>query len=194
MQDKNFETTRQLLFDGESALKSKKVQEEIRRRFDIKIHAEPYWKRSMAERAIYELKLRMSIHLDFEGNAPPPPAPHTWFQFFYLLGLALNKWRDHLQFVLDSINRNKKDYRSRLNMLISYFTASPVINVPQQSAQFYKYKIRDKVRIDLNKTQRTALGFKYSLYYGMPRPPSTLLRCSNIYFSQANCPKVCGES
>jgi len=78
MQDKNFETTRQLLFDGESALKSKKVQEEIRRRFDIKIHAEPYWKRSMAERAIYELKLRMSIHLDFEGNAPPP-APHTWF-------------------------------------------------------------------------------------------------------------------
>jgi len=52
MQDKNFETTRQLLFDGESALKLKKVQEEIRKRFNIKIHAEPYWKRSFAERAI----------------------------------------------------------------------------------------------------------------------------------------------
>jgi len=91
MQDKNFETTRQLLFDGESALKSKKVQEEIRRRFDIKIHAEPYWKRSMAERAIYELKLRMSIHLDFEGNAPPPPRPSYMVLIFLSFRLSLKQ-------------------------------------------------------------------------------------------------------
>ena len=73
MQDKNFETTRQLLFDGESALKLKKVQEEIRKRFNIKIHAEPYWKRSFAERAILEVKLRMSIHLDLQGKKISPP-------------------------------------------------------------------------------------------------------------------------
>lgn len=71
MQDKNFETTRQLLFDGESALKSKQVQAQIRKRFNIKIHAEPYWKRSFAERAILEVKLRMAIHLDMEGKTPP---------------------------------------------------------------------------------------------------------------------------
>ena len=71
MQDKNFETTCQLLFDGESALKSKQVQAQIRKRFNIKIHAEPYWKRSFAERAILEVKLRMAIHLDMEGKTPP---------------------------------------------------------------------------------------------------------------------------
>ena len=103
MQDKNFETTRQLLFDGESALKFKQVQAQIRKRFNIKIHAEPYWKRSFAERAILEVKLRMAIHLDMEGKNPPLHfCPMIYI--FVCLGLGLNKWKDHIQFVVDSIN------------------------------------------------------------------------------------------
>jgi hypothetical protein len=67
-QDKNFQSTRQILFDGESGLRSKTVQEEIKKLFDIKVYADPYWKRSFAERAILEVKLRMAVHLDFEGK------------------------------------------------------------------------------------------------------------------------------
>ena len=64
MQVREFQKVRTLLFDGESALRSPAVQKEILSKLKIKIHAEPYWKRSMAERAIGEIKLRTS---------PPPP-------------------------------------------------------------------------------------------------------------------------
>jgi hypothetical protein len=60
--------TKTLLFDGESALRSKKIQNEIFQKHKLKIHAEPYYKRNMAERAIKEIKLRMSLLLDLEGN------------------------------------------------------------------------------------------------------------------------------
>lgn len=59
--------TRTLLFDGESGLRSKKNQKQIYNEFKIKIHAEPFFKRNMAERAIKEIKLRMAILLDNEG-------------------------------------------------------------------------------------------------------------------------------
>ena len=57
-------------------------------------------------------------------------------------------------------------------MLIEFFTTTSVINVPQNRDHFYKFKLGDRVRIDLNKAQRTALNFKYSLYYGMLSPPA----------------------
>ncbi len=76
MQVREFQKVRTLLFDGESALRSPAVQKEILSKLKIKIHAEPYWKRSMAERAIGEIKLRTAIHLDFHGTTlPPPPSP-----------------------------------------------------------------------------------------------------------------------
>jgi hypothetical protein len=55
-----------LLFDGESGLRSKKAQNIIADKFNIKVHAEAFYKRNMAERAIREIKLRMAVLLDLE--------------------------------------------------------------------------------------------------------------------------------
>jgi len=84
----------------------------------------------------------------------------------YCLGEALNKWKDNLRFVLDSINRSKPDYKSQMNELIEFFTKPATTIIPQKQDRFYKYKIGDRVRINLNKAERTALNFKYSLNYG----------------------------
>jgi hypothetical protein len=75
MQVREFQKIKTLLFDGESALRSSAAQRDIKNKLGITVHADPYWKRSFAERAIYEIKLRMSIHLDFKGkkNHPSPP-------------------------------------------------------------------------------------------------------------------------
>lgn len=68
LQTREFKDMRTLLFDGESALRSQTVQRDIKNKLKVKIHAEPLWKRSMAERAIREIKLRMAVRLDFEGK------------------------------------------------------------------------------------------------------------------------------
>jgi hypothetical protein len=49
------------------------VQRDILEKLNIKIHAEPFWKRAMAERAIREIKLRMAVCLDLKGRKTPPP-------------------------------------------------------------------------------------------------------------------------
>ena len=59
--------TRTVLFDGESALRSKKAQKEIADKLNITVHAEAYFKRSLAERAIREIKTCMTIHLKLLG-------------------------------------------------------------------------------------------------------------------------------
>jgi hypothetical protein len=46
-----------------------------RRQIQIKIHAEPYWKRFMPELAIGEIKTRMAIRLKFQSNTPDPWTP-----------------------------------------------------------------------------------------------------------------------
>ena len=68
MQQKDFQLVRTFLFDGESALRSAKVKKQIYTTLNIKIHAQPFYKRNMAERAIKEIKLRMAMHLDFQGK------------------------------------------------------------------------------------------------------------------------------
>ena len=73
MQVREFQKIRTLLFDGESALRSSTIQREILNKLQITVHANPFWKRSMAERAIGEIKLRMAIHLDFNGKRFPTP-------------------------------------------------------------------------------------------------------------------------
>jgi hypothetical protein len=65
--------TKHILFDGESALRSKVAQEKIKKALDITVYADPYWKRSLAERYIREVKLRMVILLDMKGKNLPPP-------------------------------------------------------------------------------------------------------------------------
>jgi hypothetical protein len=89
MQVREFQKVKTLLFDGESALRSPALQKEIKNKLQIKIHAEPYWKRSLAERAIGELKIRMAIHLDFNGNVslPIPGNKKNYSPFFFRTSL-----------------------------------------------------------------------------------------------------------
>jgi len=70
-QSRDFKATRTILFDGESGLRSKNVQKIIWDQFQIKIHAEPLFHRHMVERAIREIKLRMALLLDLEGDRFP---------------------------------------------------------------------------------------------------------------------------
>ena len=84
MQVREFQKIKTLLFDGESALRSSAAQRDIKNKLGITVHADPYWKRSFAERAIYEIKLRMAIHLDFKGKKNHPSPPNS-------LSLQLNK-------------------------------------------------------------------------------------------------------
>jgi hypothetical protein len=139
--------TRTLLFDGETALRSKKVQNEIFKKCNLKIHAEPYYKRNMAERAIKEIKLRMALLLDMEKK-------------------PLTKWKEYLDTVVNSINNhNKKNFRSLQNQLFTYFTQThPVI--PQTHSSFYKFNINDVVGLNVFAKQRKEMGFKYSLNRG----------------------------
>jgi hypothetical protein len=59
-----------LLFDGEPGLASVKTQKEIFQKCNqLKVYANASFKRNMAERAVKELKIRLSIKLDLEGTA-----------------------------------------------------------------------------------------------------------------------------
>jgi len=71
LKEKEFKRTKTLLFDGESGLRSQKVQNIIWQKHGLKIHAEPTYKRNQAERSIREIKLRMAILLDLKGNLCP---------------------------------------------------------------------------------------------------------------------------
>jgi hypothetical protein len=101
----------------------------------------------------------------------------------FFLGLAFNKWKNHLDFVVNSINRNKSNYKSKLNTLISFFsTPHTTVNLPQNNESFYKFKLKDVVRVDLNKTMRKSLGYKYSLHFGENPPPFPMLQGMIVFF------------
>jgi len=57
-----------LLFDGESALRSRTVQDQIQKKYGITVLAEPHFKRNMAERGVREIKTRMAIILQQKSN------------------------------------------------------------------------------------------------------------------------------
>lgn len=65
---KEFSATKKILFDGESALKSKKAQQQIFDETNIIVQAEPFYKRVLAEMAIKNIKLKMTFHLRFIGQ------------------------------------------------------------------------------------------------------------------------------
>lgn len=66
--EKEFKLCRTLLFDGESGLRSKKTQQEIFKKFQIKVYADPFYKRYFAERAVREIKLRMGLYCSLKGT------------------------------------------------------------------------------------------------------------------------------
>ncbi len=49
-------------------MRSRKAQNEIYDKLGITVRADAFFKRAIAERSIREIKLRMAIHLDFEGR------------------------------------------------------------------------------------------------------------------------------
>jgi len=154
LQNKDFKLTTVLLFDGESGLRSKKAQSIIAEKYNITVHAEAFYKRNMAERAIKEIKLRTAIQLDLDEQ-------------------PLTKWRNYLDNVINIINRNKKEYKSILQMLTAFFTVNNVnkdniAHLPQSESSFYKFNLDDTVRINVMPAQRKNLGFKYSLNIGNP--------------------------
>lgn len=57
-----------MLFDGETSLRSQKIKNLIKQQHGLRIHAEPYFKRNIAERAVKEIKLRTVILLDLKGK------------------------------------------------------------------------------------------------------------------------------
>jgi hypothetical protein len=113
---------------------------------NIKLHAESFFKRSLAERAIREIKTRMTIHLN-------------------LLGLPYTKWRENLDFCVNAINRKLKT-SSKSKMLQDYFTKQPSVNIPQRLDSFYKFQINEKVKIHLLKSERQRLSYKFSFIPG----------------------------
>jgi hypothetical protein len=80
--------------------------------------------------------------------------------------LALNNWKTHLPYVVNTINRKKPNFKSQLNLLLAFFTKPVTTILPQNQDRFYKFKIGERVRINLSKAERTALNFKYSLSFG----------------------------
>ena len=65
---REFKDTRTILFDGESALKSKIAQKKILAETNIVIKANPFYKRVLAEIAIKNIKMKMNFHLKFIGG------------------------------------------------------------------------------------------------------------------------------
>jgi hypothetical protein len=68
LQHKHFHYVNSLLFDGESSLASKKVQDTMFQQYQLKIRADPGFKRTGAERAIREFKTRLRIALTLQST------------------------------------------------------------------------------------------------------------------------------
>ncbi len=151
-QDKHFSLTKSVYFDGESALRSKQAQKIIKTQLGLNVFADPYFKRAMAERAVREIKLRMAIRL----NAIKKNDKVNW-----------KHWKNELPYVVDTINNNKKVYRSLHAMLIAYFTQKIPPSVPQNQSNMYRYDIGQRVRFYLPKNERLSYtSTKWSLMYG----------------------------
>ena len=90
----------------------------------------------------------------------------TVYIFFLLfLGEKLNRWKDYIEVVVNSINNAKKtDIKSNLKYLTNFFTRKTV-HLPYDSTLF-KYNIGQRVMVDVSTKIRKSLSFKYSLNPG----------------------------
>lgn len=68
-QEPHFQHTKKLLFDGETALRSKTVQQQIMQQCGVQTHAEAGFRRNQAERAIKEVKIRMTVYCQSRGKS-----------------------------------------------------------------------------------------------------------------------------
>ena len=161
-----------MLFDGEPGLASVKTQKEIFQKCNqLKVYANASFKRNMAERAVKELKIRLSIKLDLEGTALLfllllllLLVPKITFFYVCAAGKPLSAWKTYLPTVVDSINFTRPSERNSLDILIQYFT-SPTVTIPHMKKCF-KFDINERVLIDLTPNLRRNLSYKYSLYFG----------------------------
>jgi hypothetical protein len=174
LQEKEFSLTKKLLFDGETSLRSKVNQKIIKEKLSIDCFADPYFKRSMAERSVREFKTRMSIYLEQINSKQKKD------------GINYKLWKENVDVVVNSINMNKKKYRSKTAILLDYFTQKPTPSLPQQQNQLYRYKIGTKVRFFLTKAERQKLGFKYSLAYGVLSPHTGIILNRRLSRGQQN--------
>jgi hypothetical protein len=97
----------------------------------------------------------------------------------YFEGEKLNKWRDNIEAVVNSINSGKKrDLKSHLQILKAYFTRNTV-QFPYIPSIF-KYQVGERVNIDLSTAARKQFGFKYSLNPGKILKNPLILKCRSF--------------
>lgn len=140
--------TRTVLFDGETALRSKNSQKIIRDKYNIKIYADPFFKRNLAERYIREVKLRTALHL--ENNK-----------------LTLKDWKNSINHIVATINNSRvREPEKSINaMLYNYFT-EPTVVLPQNNDRLFRFNVNDKVVVNLSPQKRRDLNFKWTLNKG----------------------------
>lgn len=144
-------------------MRSKNNQQIIKEKLNIDCLADPYFKRTMAERSVREFKTRMSILLD-QLERKKRNNKKTLNNQIHSINFRM--WKEHVDRVVNSINSNKKTFRSKTAILLDYFTQKPTVSLPQQQPKLYRYEIGTRVRFFLTKAERQQLGFKYSLAYG----------------------------
>ncbi len=134
-----------VLFDGESALRSKQNKKLIQEKLNINVIADPAYKRNFAERYVREYKVRTAVLLENKK-------------------LSLNQWRNYISDVVNVINNTKP--KSSINQILTDYFSKEITVFPQQNLNFFKFNINDKVKIDLTKKQRNDLSFKWTLNRG----------------------------
>ena len=77
---------------------------------------------------------------------------------------SLHRWRDVHAQVLDTINLNKKTFKSKKAFLTDYFTSETTL-FPHVS-RLFQFNIGERVRVDAPIEKRRQLGFKFSLNPG----------------------------
>lgn len=93
----------------------------------------------------------------------------------------MTKWKDYLEIVVATINNhNKKIYKSLQNQLLDYFTQDYQI-YPQINSHMYKYRVGDRVGMDVLPRQRRDLGFKYTLNLGEKIESGKKIVIINLY-------------
>lgn len=113
----------------------------------IRVYADAYFKRNLAERYVKEVKLRMAVLLDFKK-------------------LSFREWRQYIDHIVANINNNREIKDKSLNLMLTRYFTQPTVVMPQHNVQMFLYNINDKVFIDLKKSERQDVSFKYSLNRG----------------------------
>lgn len=142
-QDRNFKHLKILLFDGESALKGATIQQQIEKEFNLKVFAQPGYKRVLAERYIREFKLRLFIALDIKKE-------------------PLTKWKNYYEKCVALINARSKISK---NEVLTFFTRE-MDYIPQTHGRFFKYNVGDQCLVDVDRLTRKSLGFKWTRNLG----------------------------